>query len=333
MSTRTFLFLGYSFDDPDLRDLLIEIGNQLKNEYHTNKNAGSGEEKFLRSHFAIVPFSELENMASRDALEDAGIQLIGMDLEPTARDGDEYRALWQFLSQIPEKCDLDLAAGHMERTFFLTKHRPAYLRTQNRYERDTTSFRFLTSALTNALTTPDYLATKVAQSLDVFKGVNGINDWSVWKREVLAAMKARADTFDLQLKAGAEFRILCEKTKTLFEIGNGDSTTLGRYEYLLELLGRESADVELRLYDKLEDSVSLSSFASLIRPKLGSSDIGVAYATQATTTEFITHIFEMNSVFATEMLVLFEKEWARAQTEEVSRQLIERALDVRKAQV
>ena len=86
-----------------------------------------------------------------------------------------------------------------------------------------------------------------------------------------------------------------------------------RYRLCLNLFDVKQQDIEIRFMKDTVETRSLMSYASLIRLNPNrSADIGVAYAAQATTSEFDAHVFEMNTEFSREMLVIFEREWARS---------------------
>jgi hypothetical protein len=110
---------------------------------------------------------------------------------------------------------------------------------------------------------------------------------------------------------------------------SGNSAITERYRYVLSLLENADMDVELRFAGQSVESRSLTTYASLIRGNDLTSDIAVAYATQGTTAKFNAHVFEVNTVFATDMLVTFEREWARACPEHEARELLHRYLDER----
>ncbi|MEO0752737.1 MAG: SIR2 family protein [Pseudomonadota bacterium] len=316
MSEHSILFMGYSFGDPDYRRLLIDTGRNLK--------------AARRSHFALVERNKLDHVPDRAALEEhAGITFMGFDLDFENEDEDVYRGLWQFLSQVPHPTEFDPAPGKVARTFFPGDARPEYLRLQDEFEQHTDVFRFITPTLTNGFATQHYLNAVVPGSLKHFKGVVEPDKWQDWQDRVLSEMRSRANTFVTRLRAGAEARILCSAKKLSNDIATGSDLVLERYAYVLKWLDDPHADVELRLFTKTEDSVSLTSFASLMCGDWAGSDIAVAYATQATVAEFITHVFEINTEFSKDMLVIFEREWARAMPSVASTEVIRDGLRLR----
>ncbi|SFQ97144.1 SIR2 family NAD-dependent protein deacylase [Poseidonocella sedimentorum] len=311
MQSRSLLFLGYSFDAPGYRDLLVEIGRQL------------GPRN--RPHFAIIPRHELDRIPTRAALEqEANVTFFPFDVEDAPKDGDTYRGLWQFLSQIPDHAPGDVTApapGRVVRTFYPVRQRSDYLAMQRAFEADATSFRFLTSKLTNALASREFLDTKVPQTLKVFDGIAGLDDWETWKTAVVDRMQARADTLRTRLEAGAEIRVLSFEEDTLDDIATADRITLERYRMILDQCDVHHHDLEIRFIRRSQTFRSLMSFASLVRPASGAldgTDLAVAYAAQATPPEFLCHVFEMNTEFARDMLIMFEREWARAAPLETS---------------
>ena len=316
MSSHSILFLGYSFEAKGYRRMLMEIGDEL------------GES--CRSHFAILPTIEAANVAEREDLKTrANVTFFEFDLlerpkikknKSAEEDFDRYAALWQFLSQIPDRApdrEAALAPEAVTRSFFRVSRRADYLAMQNNFETKSTGFRFLTPTLTNAIATPAFLEEKTPATLVEFRNKEGIDDWEAWKDDVIGGMKARAGTFLDRMNNGAEARILCRRKETLGAIAkaseSGDSATLKRYRLCLNLFDVKQQDIEIRFMEDTVETRSLMSYASLIRLNPNrSADIGVAYAAQATTSEFDAHVFEMNTEFSREMLVIFEREWARS---------------------
>lgn len=308
MASCSILFLGYSFTDPDYRALLLELGDEL------------GEA--AQPHHALVPESEYERIEDREALvRRARIRVEPFRLQPQAADRDPYRAVWQFLSQLAPARPVDTRPGARGGSFFLTEERPAYLRLQHRFEQSAHAFRFITPGLTNALATPEYLEQVVPGTLAGFR--QSVSAFESWRDEVSACMKMRMETLQRQAAAGREFRILCDRDETLRELAAGCPVTLARYRHVLAMLEDESLDVQLRFTGQSEESVSLKSYASLIRSNTRSSDVAVAYATQGTTPRYNTHVFEINTAFAAELLVTFEREWVRACPAAQARQLLQ----------
>lgn len=307
MQRHSILFLGYSFDAPGYRRMLCEIGHELGDA--------------CQPHFAVLPEDELEKVPERDLLTSkANVSFFNFALDDEAKDGDKFRGLWQFLSQIPDiKPDLakSLQPKAITRSFFLVNRRTDYLEMQNEFETKTTGFRFLTPTLTNALSSAAFLDQKTPKTLREFEGLEGIDDWDAWKDAVIEKMKARAATFRKRMREGAEARILCFETNTIGAIEKAgtesDLVTLDRFRLSLELYDALHQDIEVRFMSDTIESRSLMSYASLIRLNDDrSTDVGVAYASQATTSEFHAHVFEMNTEFSRDMLVTFEREWARA---------------------
>lgn len=316
MSEYSLLFMGYSFDDPDYRRLLIQTGKAL------NENR--------REHFALIDSSQIGKVPDRDALEkQAGISFLDFSLDPHNEDGDTYRALWQCLSQIPKVNDFTPKPGTVSRTFYPGPARPEYLRMQDEFEQHTDVFRFITPTLTNGFATHQYLNAVAPDALQNFETVIEPSEWKDWPDKVIAQMRSRASTFVTRLRAGAEARLLCDAKKLANDIATGSDVVLERYKYVLKWLDDPQADVELRLFNKTEDSVSLTSFASLMCGNWAGSDIAVAYATQATVATFNTHVFEINTEFSKDMLVIFEREWARAMPSVASAEVIRDGLSAR----
>lgn len=301
------LFLGYSFEDPDFRSLLMSVGEELA------KRKGQ--------HVALLPQSEYEAIPDRDRFAaSAGIELQPFQLQHDAADGDPYRVLWQFLSQISPGIPVDIAPDASGGSFYLTDERPRYLDLQNAFEKTADAFRFITPTLTNAFTTDAFLEQVVPQQLAAFD--QSVADFPTWQADVIATMKERKATFDRKLKAGAEFRLLCDQNTAVKDIRSGDPVVVGRYRYVLDLLENEQYDVELRFWGASTESRSLRSFASLIRGNDATSDIAAAYATQGTTAEYNAHVFQLNTYFAEYLLLLFEREWARGCAEADARALL-----------
>ncbi|MEM7007024.1 MAG: SIR2 family protein [Pseudomonadota bacterium] len=317
MRDHTLLFMGYSFEDPDYRQLLMKVGDALGSD--------------RRTHYALLPAQELNTVRERELLEKrAGVVFQTFDLDDKPEDGDSYRALWQFLSQIPRQDPtFKPRSGQVARTFYPGSERPSYLKMQDDFERNTDVFRFITPTLTNGFATHEYLEVLAPPTLENFKEVVGPEKWPTWTSDVVKQMKSRASTFAMRLRGGAEARILCSAKRLADEIATGDPTVLARYTYVLDWLDDPNADVELRLYAETEDSVSLTSFASLMCGSWSGSDIAVAYATQATVAAFNTHVFEINTEFSKDMLVIFEREWARALPSKASAEVVRDALKVR----
>ena len=160
----------------------------------------------------------------------------------------------------------------------------------------------------------------------------------MWKDDVIDGMKARAATFLDRMENGAEARILCRRKETLAAMTkaseSGDNATLKRYRLCLNLYDVKQQDIEIRFMEDTFETCSLMSYASLIRLNSNrSADIGVAYAAQATTSEFDAHVFEMNTEFSREMLVIFEREWARSISLEESMSELRSVLQVAESEL
>ena len=174
MTSHSILFLGYSFEAKGYRRMLMEIGDEL---------GGS-----CQPHFAILPTTEASNVAERKDLETrANVTFFEFDLlerteNPSIVNADEeedfdrHAALWQFLSQIPDRApdrEAALVPEKVTRSFFRVSRRADYLAMQNTFETKSTGFRFLTPTLTNAIATPEFLKEKTPATLVEFQNKEG----------------------------------------------------------------------------------------------------------------------------------------------------------------
>ncbi|MEM7276504.1 MAG: SIR2 family protein [Pseudomonadota bacterium] len=317
MTETSLLFLGYSFEDKDYRQFLASIGRELGDT--------------CQRHFAAIPVSDLERLGKEEihSLEnDANFEFLPYKL--CAEEGkNPHRGLWQFLSQIAPSQPLTLEANYREGSFYLPVQRPEYLAVQNNFEQTCHGLRYITPTLMNALATEEYIDCIARDQLRAkYEPYFQPSEWAQWLNAVVARMKDRISTIDSAIARGTELRLICYLEKFQEEINQREPVVLTRYRKVLDYLDDDNADVEIRFLSVQPSTrQSVTSYASLVRAHDTGSDIGVAYATQATTTDFETHVIEKNTDFAESMLVLFEREWVRALNEATTRTIIKEALD------
>ena len=321
MSEFSILFLGYSFQDTDFRNFFGRVGKSLGDK--------------CRQHYALLPEADWDKLGDNAVKLHANANIIPLQYElARGKNQNPHRGLWQFLSQISPAIPLEYQNNQRIGSFYLPEERQQYLAEQDKFEKSANSLRYITPTLTNAVATAEYIDIICRQNLtDEFENIISSENLEQWLDEVVNMMQQRRVTLEEKLAAGCELRILCSKLSTQKELKKNNKVVIDRYHHLLTMLEDPQLDIELRLYRSVSERESVTSYASLLRANSLGSDIAVAYATQATTARFKTHIMEINTNFAEQSLVTFEKEWVRADTEQQSMRIIRELLNNRQAEV
>jgi hypothetical protein len=301
----TMLFLGCSFKE--------------HNEYtQIMERVASLSRGFSRRHFALIPRGEKDPAAIESAAKRFNLHFIEYDA------ANRHSAVWQFLGQLRPGSTFPYSPGSIKGTFFTSQMRSEYLEQQCVLESHGAAFRYLTPTLTNALSTARFIDDDSANTLSTFeRDLEPGTDLQAWKTRVLAAMHARRRLVEKKISEGYEVRILCEETATRLQALSADSATRERFLWVIELLRNKDIDVEVRLTPSPFSEREVRSFALLLLPNEGGTDVVVAYAPQANENAFAVNIVQQNSEYAHSRLVLFEQEWARAHSERRSLQILD----------
>jgi hypothetical protein len=317
--------------DVALRDFLGKIFTQKTLLFLGCSMAGGEYTEYLQRifrtygqnapHYAFVPEGSLTFDKKEEWRIDFGIHMI--EFVPDAT----YSHVWEFLSQLKRGQKEYPKPGEIWSDFFTPENRPAYLRLQLHQEKAASSVRFITPSLTNALAHDEFIRNECKEKLAKFE--KHVPDFAHFTSDTLEAMLARAHNIQDGIHAKKlEVRAVFLRDTLEKEIQSGSVESIKRYHRVVELVESYPLSLGIRAFagNISKEEFEKYSFALIFTPTRHLPDITCAYASQATTNDYQTHIILVNTRQVTQRCEAFERFWTASMNERDTLELIKQRL-------
>lgn len=310
-TTKTILFLGCSMAGGEYTEYLRRIITTYDNK--------SGP------HYALIPEGSLTEAKKAGWLENFGVQMVEYD-----QDGS-FSHVWEFLSQLKSQQKLRPLPQEIWSDFFTPNERPAYLRLQLEQEKIATSVRFLTPSLTNALAHDDFILRECPKTLEKFRDYakDYPGGFSKFSSDTTEIMLERVRNIDEGLRSKRlEVRAVFLQSTLDEEFAKGSQDVIDRFRRVVEMVEQYPLNLGVRAFCApiSRKEFERYSFALIFTPTDRLPDVTCAYASQATTNDYQTHIIIVNTRQVTSRCEEFERFWAASLDERATLEMIKKKL-------
>lgn len=308
---KTVLFLGCSMAGGEYTEYLSKIIETYKNK--------------PGPHYALIPEGSLTEEREAEWLERFGVHMVEYEPDET------YSHIWEFLSQLKSQQKSPPRPTEVWSDFYTPKERPAYLRLQLEQEKIATSVRFLTPSLTNALAHDDYIIRECPKTLEKFRGHVGDypGGFDRFSSDMVETMLKRAHNIEEGLKSKRlEVRAVFLQSTLDEELGKRSKNIIERYQRVVEMVEQYPLNLGIRAFCApiSKKEFERYSFALIFTLTDRLPDVTCAYASQATTNDYQTHIILVNTRQVTSRCEEFEKFWAASLNERSTLEMIKQKL-------
>ena len=293
----------------------------------------------MPTHYALVMRSQ--SYAPRLDGDEIGIKYILYDPD------SKHSQLWEFMAYLnAAKVDRPIVGGRAWEKSFLKQQRNQYLKAQLDMEKRASAVYFFTPSLTNSITTDAHLEN--------FSKPGLLKAYSKETTEkVMKLMFGRKNNLESRLLArGDDFivRAMFLENNLTKDFSTEQSRekqeyNVKRYEHLMMLLEGSAGKLQVRMVPHLTNEQLRgdyeASYALIHAPgvldkndasqKFVRSDVGMAFASQATVNFFQILLFHINTPEVEVRVGQFERCWSAARSSQESMELIRNKLTEAKA--
>lgn len=306
-SQKTLLFLGCSM-----------AGGEYTEYFSKLFKAFSGN---TGTHFAFLPQGAITAKQEKKWKYDFGVHMIPYVPDRT------FSHVWEFLSQLKMKQKPLPRPGEIWSDFFTPGRRPDYLRLQLRQEKIASSIRYITPSLTNALAHDDYIRFDCGKKLGKFR--RHVDDFDKFSSDTLKTMLDRAHNLEEGISSKKlDVRAVFLKETLDQELQGATPEVRQRFCHVVRMVEQNPLNVGVRAFagNVSREDFERYSFALIFTPAPSLPDITCAYASQATTNDYQTHIILVNTKQVTFRCEKFEKFWAASMDERATIEMIKQRL-------
>ncbi|HTG35624.1 MAG TPA: SIR2 family protein [Thermoanaerobaculia bacterium] len=309
---KTIIFLGCSMAGGEYTEYLRKI-------------IGIFRKSMPGPHYALIPENSLTEEKKDEWLTRFGVHMIEYKQDET------FSHIWEFLSQLKSQQKSYPRPKEVWSDFFTPKERPAYLRLQLEQEKIATSVRFLTPSLTNALAHDDYILRECPRTLEKFSeyAKDYPGGFDKFSSDTIEIMLQRAHNIEEGLTGKKlEVRAVFLQSTLDEEFAKGSKNTIDRYRRVVEMVEQNPLNLGIRAFcsPMSKKEFERYSFALIFTPSDRLPDVTCAYASQATTNDYQTHIVLVNTRQVTSRCEEFEKFWAASLDERATLGMIKQKL-------